>query len=146
MPKDRPLKWLISKLPDKKDEYYIRRLLSGRDNMRMVFLSVAKNEPCIISDILDEIIMPRTTAYTNLNLMLRLGVVGRVAVKGIKSNHSYIEKRALDRFAKWTKTMPKKTRDYYFSKTGYYYITEYGEEFVPFACKVIGIKVKKLTK
>jgi len=59
-----------------------------------------------------------------------------------KQKKTKMEQATVKKFKKWTSNMPKKSVQYYFSKTGYYCVTDSGENFIELACRKDGIPIK----
>ncbi len=80
MPEDKP-NILKEKLKDEKIEYgpvFIKRILSEKESLRRVFLSIARHEPCIFHEIYEESFLTRPTVYSLLKKLQQLGIAGRL--------------------------------------------------------------------
>src|SRR3990167_1279798 len=85
---------------------YIFRQLHEKENLRIVFLSLIKENPARISEISEEALLTKPTCYSQLHILIKLGLVDRIFVMSIING--VIKNEAIkNKFNEWIKTMPK---------------------------------------
>jgi len=150
MPKDRPLmfKLKIKEKPNnsEKSTSILRYKLKNDETLRKVFLNVAKYEPCRISEIQEDLIVVKQTAYNKLKTLVNFKVIEKLPIIEVitKDKKNFIERKIIEKFEDWTSKMPKTIKSYYQSRTNYYFLTEFGETFIEWACKFEGIEFEKI--
>lgn len=144
MPEDGPNKYKDMKI--KKKDYnifIIKRKLSEKEFLRKIFLGVAKFEPSRAGEVIEYCeVFNRGEFYNAINVLRGLGIINRKAINEIKNPKTWLDKECLKKFEAWNITMGKKQKNYYHSKTGFYYITKIGNEVLDWACKLEGVDEK----
>lgn len=107
---------------------FVFRQLHENQNLRRTYLSVIKTMPSRISEVMEEALITKPTCYAQLYKLLELGLVRRVYVADITEN-SQEDKEIKEKFSGWTKTMSDKLKRYYFAKTSFWVITDFGKCF-----------------
>ena len=144
MPEDRPIQYIIKENDEKIDVLRIKSIFNKKINMRKVFILIVKNEPAFTHNISNGVIgMTHSTIYNYINDLMNLNIIKRQKVHGVDPK-TWVEKESLKKFLIWSQSMPQKTKDYYQSRTGLYYVTGFGEQFIEWVCEIEGIKFKKI--
>lgn len=151
MPRNRPLNIKIGKGNSNHNPVkpvVIIRKLKQHDNLRKIFLEIAKKEPCIVSEILVEHPnIDKHSAYKTIAILVKFGIVEKIKVSEAfkKKKKTWAEKKLIAKFNDWTSKMFKKLKEYYFYRTHYQIITEYGEQFIKLCCEKenVEFEVKK---
>lgn len=117
---------------------YILKNLNTKDSLRKVFLSILKNNPTKISEVVEDTLYHKQNCYPLLAQLVSLNLLKRIFVVDIV-NHKYnnedeetkkICNEIMEKFNLWTKHMPENTRRYYLAKTSYWAISEFGKQFI----------------
>lgn len=132
----------------KRPKWRVNRLLLKKKDLRKLFITIyAIGTPERYGRIYEKgnFTFVRKTGYNYIKKLEELNLINRIPVVNIynKDNLTKIEKIVKEKFETFISQMTEKQKKYYQLKTGYYYVTEYGEEFIDFACKQEGIKKKK---
>jgi len=123
----------------------IRRIIYKKTGLRQTFISIYKEQPCKVSDIQENVIMTRGAIYNNVTTLTRLELINKISIMNIinRNEKTWDEKESVKKFNNWTDSMNQKTRNYFLGRTNYYTISEFGEQFIEWACKCEGINIKK---
>ena len=87
----------------------------------------------------------RATVFRYLSELVDSGLLTKTnSGYALTYEHNSLIIRAIkDKFQEFMKTIPEQFRKK-FKNINYFYASEYGEKFIPWACEVIGFKVKEL--
>ena len=142
IPLERKCKYEIIEEKKEPNIHITKRTLCRKPLLRRVFLEIVKMEPCVAGDIRDIIFEPsRRQFFSILKTLISMNLIGRIPVTECEKKKTFMHKRAWEKFNIWSENMSNKTRDYYYARTGYYYITDFGESFIEWACKFEKIKL-----
>lgn len=119
-----------------------RARLRDNEKARRVFIAIAKLEPCFAHQIKEHSEVTKTDFYNAFQVLKNLGICKRIGILEIKNPKNWVEKEALKKWDEFSKNMPESTKNYFFAKTGIYYVTEFGnnEDFIKFVCNLEDIK------
>ena len=123
----------------------IKRLLFKSEGLRKIFIEIYKNEPCLISEILENCEMDKQNAYRYIRKLITLGIAQRIRVTTVlkKKSSNWMEKEIKTKFKAWTSNMTPKVREYYTYRTSYQATTDEAENYIEWACKHEGVKIKQ---
>lgn len=125
------------------DHKIIRHL--KKDNLRKVFLIIYNICPCKLGEITDKLPYVKSTVCNQINSLVSLELIKRVPISEIidKKKKTNIEENIVTKYKDWTEKMPEKCELYYRLRTGYYYVTDYGEKFIQDAAEIEGLELSE---
>lgn len=112
---------------DYTDQYLLRKIKEN-DSLRRVFLSLVKNSPTKISEIVENSFLSKNTCYSQLYKLMEMKLVSKIPIMLI-INGTIKNEEISKKFSQWTERMPEKLKHYYLAKTSFWEITEFGKKF-----------------
>ena len=109
---------------------YIRRKFSENINLRKTFLAVIRYNPALIHEISEFSLLSKPTCYSQLFNLMDMKLVERKYIKDCENGKDL---EIIKKFDDFTSKMPEGLKNYYYGKTSFWKLTDYGKEFVEFA-------------
>jgi predicted transcriptional regulator len=122
------VKELLNNQDEDYTDVYLLRKIRENDNLRRVFLSVMKNSPARIYEIVESSLLSKNTCYTQLYKLMEMKLVAKIAVMSVM-NGNIKNERVSNKFKEWTANMPENLKNYYLAKTSFWEITDFGKRF-----------------
>ena len=140
------------KLPDSvdvdKSRLKIKRTLKTKKKYADVFVFLYLNQPCPTSEVKRaieshyKIPIERVTVYQRLKYLENIGLVVCLPSGLAINGEGDINKKIIIKHKKFLSTIPKQFINK-FKNVSYFYVSEYGEGFIPWATKSLGFEIEQ---